>query len=431
MPWSKDNLPSNVKTLLSEDSWTDCQIETFVISANEALKENNEDKAIALGITQAKEMQNKDLDTPSVKKIKEPSGGSEITKHVSKVEVENAKEKPAVYYCKHIKAGLVGYQDETVLVQNDALKQMMKSMGGVPVYVNHQDVDYSKLEKEMDGVVSECLYNELDGCFWAKFVVTTDIGHAAVRSGYAVSNAYVPTEFGSGGEYHNIKYDREVLNGHYTHLAVVDNPRYEDACIMTPEDYKSYNMRKKAELEEFTNSKTESGARLMLKLFKKEEIKADSGVELADAFVTLENGKEKSILEMVNAMEEDMKKKEDMKNEDEKDKSKDYMSEMVNACGEDMTVKELVNRYSKMMKKNAMDEDEMKKKEEMKKKDMENEGDDDIKELEIKANAKLNEKVGEHDDVLKDIQNAKFDDKSFSKYEPMDVKTARGKALYG
>ncbi|MGB2578128.1 hypothetical protein AAIR98_000046, partial [Elusimicrobium simillimum] len=46
--------------------------------------------------------------------------------------------------------------------------------------------------------------------------------------------------------------------GYYTHLALVANPRYEEAEIMTPEDFKAYKEAKRAQLNQLQNSKDDA-----------------------------------------------------------------------------------------------------------------------------------------------------------------------------
>lgn len=173
---------------------------------------------------------------------------------------KNEKKLPERYFARHIKEGVVHYlekgQDNIYLVTNEALKKMNKSFEGKPVYVRHVDkVDVDNLREKADGYVVKSFYNEFDGAWWAEIIVVSDEGHEAVEKGWAVSNAYLPTELGVGGSYHDISYQKEVKNGVYDHLALVDNPRYEEAVIMTPEEFKNFNEGRKQELEQLKNSK--------------------------------------------------------------------------------------------------------------------------------------------------------------------------------
>lgn len=174
--------------------------------------------------------------------------------------LKNEKQLPERYYARHIKEGLVHYlengKDVLYLVKNEALKKMNESFDGQPVYVRHVDrVDMENLREQADGYVVKSFYNEFDGAWWVEMLVVSDKGHEAIKKGWAVSNCYSPTEYGEGGSYHDIDYQKEVKNGAYEHLAIVPNPRYEESVIMTPEEFKKFNEGKKQEIEKLKNSK--------------------------------------------------------------------------------------------------------------------------------------------------------------------------------
>lgn len=270
----------------------------------------------------------------------------------------NAKEEPKVFYCKHIAPGVCAYEDETILIGEETLKEMDKTFAGKPIYVNHQQVNLENLQEEADGYVAESFYLPEDGCHWAKMIIVSDKGQEAIRKGWKVSNAYVPDEFGIGGEWHNIPYNREIMKGHYTHLALVDNPRYEEAEVMTPEQFKMYKEEKRAQLKELENTKGEG--KTMFKLFKKTEV--TNSDDLSKVMVELSNGSAVSIGEMVNSVEAKLKKEEEAKN---KCNEADVLDKVVKVNGEDMTVADLIKEYEG--KCNKCNEDEEAKEEEEKK----------------------------------------------------------------
>ena len=273
---------------------------------------------------------------------------------------QNAKEEPKVFYCKHIAPGVCAYADETILIGEEALKEMDKTFAGKPIYVNHQKVDLENLQQEADGYVAESFYLPEDGSHWAKMIIVSDKGHEAIRKGWKVSNAYIPDEFGIGGEWHNVPYNREVMKAHYTHLALVENPRYEEAIVMTPEDFKTYKESKREQLKQLENSKNQKGEKRMnWKLFERKEV--TNSEEIANKMVELSNGSTVSIREMINAVEEDLKEKEAKCNE--------TLESVVKVNGEDMTVKELIKEYESKCNKCNKDEDkdEEKKEDEEKK----------------------------------------------------------------
>jgi len=309
---------------------------------------------------------------------------------LEKMEKQNASQMPKIYYCRHIEKGITGYENETIFIDDEALHKMDKTMSGVPVRVFHVDsVDVSKLEQESDGYVVESFYLELDGWHWAKFIAISDECHKAIAKGWSVSNAYVPTESGSGGECHNVPYNRKILNGKYTHLAIVPNPRYEDAKIMTPEQFEEYKKTKTAELQ------NEKKGKIMFKLFKKVPVEKDID---ENAMIQLENGKEVSLKEMIETVQNAKK------NEGEDDDDQKVNMETEIEVGEEkMPIKELVNRYLKSAKKNEDDEEEANKKNE--------EEEAKKKEEEEKKNAaeKLKQLQNAHNNVGDAIVETSFD----------------------
>ena len=368
---------------------------------------------------------------------------------------QNAKQEPQILYCRHIAQGVCGYNDETIFIGEDTLKKMDSTFAGKPLYVEHQQVDLEKLQEQADGYVVESFYLPEDASHWAKIIVVSDKGHEAVSKGWAVSNAYVPDAFGANGEWHNIPYQREITEGHYTHLAIVSNPRYEEAVIMTPEEFKQYKAAKKEQLNQLQNSKKEEGVKQtmsMFKLFKKEEMKHSE--DISKAVVELSNGKTVSIQEMINACEEDIKAKEAAKAK--KNAEEELLEKVVKVNGEDVKVSELIKAYESA-KKNAeedekKDEDEEDKDEKKSKKnedkdeekkskknkcneedaDKENE-DEDEKEDEDDKEEKKSKKNSK--DFLKALKEAEEIDNSKENNvvvaDTMDVKLARGFERYG
>lgn len=284
----------------------------------------------------------------------------------------NAKEEPKVFYCKHIAPGVCAYADETILIGEETLKGMDKTFAGKPIYVNHQKVDLENLQQEADGYVAESFYLPEDGCHWAKIIIVSDKGHEAIRKGWKVSNAYVPDEFGIGGEWHNVPYNREVMKAHYTHLALVDNPRYEEAQVLTPEDFKTYKEEKQAQLKALENQKEPKGeGKTMFKLFKKAAV--TNSDDLSNAMVELSNGTAISIGEMVNSVEKDLKEKE------EANKCNDLLEEAVTVNGEEITVKDLIKEYESKCNKCNEDKEEDEEEKKSKKASKKNEAEDEEK----------------------------------------------------
>lgn len=303
----------------------------------------------------------------------------------------NLKEENKIYYCKHIAPGVCGYLEETIFVGEETLKKMDRSFSGKPIFIDHREVNPETEKQDAVGYVIESFYLPEDGTHWAKILIIEDSAHNLIKQGWKVSNAYQATGFGVGGEWHNIPYNREVTDAHYTHLALVDNPRYEEAEILTPEEFKKYKEEKKAQIEKLQNSKsseTKQGEiKMSWKLFKKQEV--TNSDDISKVMVELSNGTTVSVGEMVNSVEKDLKEKEAKKN-----KCNEVLEKTVKVNGEDMKVSDLVKAFEKKDKKNEDDEEKAKDEE---KKDKKNESED--KEEKEESKNKKNEDVDKRKEI--------------------------------
>ncbi|NDK07861.1 DUF2213 domain-containing protein [Candidatus Gracilibacteria bacterium] len=298
------------------------------------------------------------------------------------------------YFAKHFQVGTCKYKDKVVFIDNPTIKQSMGSFDGKPVYIEHQEVDGNNLKEQSDGAVVKCFYNEIDGWYWLEFLTFTEEIDKKINMGWSVSNAYAILKKGEGGTWHNNEYDFEVLELEFNHLAVVETPRYEQSCIMTPEQFKKYNEEEKLKLNELQNSiikkENKNGGKGMFKLFstKKESLNIDDNVA-----IQLENGKDVSLSDMVKCWNEaeEEKKKEEEKKENECGYPKD--DDVVKIGDNEVSIKELKENYRNMMKKNELTEEEKKIEEEKLKKEEEenkkkNESEEEKKEEEENKNSK-------------------------------------------
>lgn len=349
-------------------------------------------------------------------------------------EKANASQYGKIYYARHMIPGLCGYDDETVLINASTMKRMAPSFEGKPIYAYAHDSRseaerVATLQETSHGYVTETFYNELDGWLWSKCLIVDDEGLAAIADGCSVSNAYIPLEYGEGGLNNNIPYDREIVDAKFTHLALVDNPRYEQACIMTPDEFKIYQDRNREQLNELRNSKTEKKGNIMLKMFKtkKEEVSSVDADTLIEVTNSKGETKEVSVQEMVNALEAAEKKKADEKKN----------SQTVKVGGKDITIEELVSSYEKLnAKKNSDDADaDDEKDNESDEDEKDNESDEDEKDNEGEDDDKGEAKnsKGRKADHFDELSNARNKSRAGSptRLETTQSKIARGKAKYG
>jgi len=289
-----------------------------------------------------------------------------------------AKQIPKIYYGMHFEAGVAEYDQQEgeatrLFINEETIKKMNPSFSGRPVYVGHREVNLDNIQNEADGYVVESFFNKPDGKCWVKFVVVSDAGHEAIMKGYKLSNSYMVKNSGPAGKWHNVDYTSEVVDGEYNHLAIVEKPRYEESIILTPEQFKEYNLRKENELKVLQNSKQESKI-MKFNFFKR--AKVDNSEEIAKTVVILKNGEEKTVEDLINMAEEkeekepkneepkkeepkneEPKKEEEPKNEEEEEDKK-----MIKVGNEEVSLKDLKNCYLSQ-KKNAEEKAEKKEEE--------------------------------------------------------------------
>lgn len=205
-----------------------------------------------------------------------------------------------VFFGLHMAPGVAEYRPAgqepyRVMLTEDTIKAMDASYSGKPVYVRHAtEIDLEKA----DGYVIESFYNPADGKHWAQFLVTTQNGLEAIRNHWKLSNCYFIKETRGGGLWHGLDYDKEVARGEYEHLAIVNDPRYEESVILTPEEFKAYNAKKVLEAKRLANSKEKKTVSLF-SLFKKEKV--ENSAELENLSVILPKSKiEKTVTQLVN-----------------------------------------------------------------------------------------------------------------------------------
>ena len=209
-------------------------------------------------------------------------------------------EQPRRYFAKHMIQGVAGYKDFNLYASNEAIKNMEKSFEGKPLVVDHQDIDHDNLKNQMDGIVVKSFYNKWDGWHWVELLAITDEAVDAIENkGWKVSNCYTPRVLDTDGTYLNIAYDQVLEGGEYDHLALVENPRYEDSIVLTAEAFKAYNEQKERQFISNSKVKKPKGKK-MFEFFKKVKIENDLNPE--ELIVKLENGKEISISEAVTKL---------------------------------------------------------------------------------------------------------------------------------
>lgn len=361
--------------------------------------------------------------------------------------IKNAKTLPKVYFGLHMLPGVAEYEEQgqkpyRIFLNEQTIKKMDPSFQGRPVYVGHVGkVEIDQIQ-EADGYVVRSFYNKADGKHWAEFIVVSDKGHEAISKGWRLSNAYFPREFGSGGLWNGVQYEREVVNGEYEHLALVPNPRYDESIILNPEQFKEYNLQKEKDLARMTNSSNKGANKMsVMKFFKKEKI--ENGADIESMSVILPESKKEVTISEAIKLADKFENMHGYANGDHMVKvGEDEMSvnDMVKECmkmREEKKANEVSAEEAKKKAENEADLDGGEKKAEADKKEAdktENKGadlDGGEKQAEKdKKSADKTENAANKEDFFETLKNAPL--KNTKAETPIDLdKSARGKSRYG
>nr|DAV00854.1 MAG TPA: protein of unknown function (DUF2213) [Caudoviricetes sp.] len=153
------------------------------------------------------------------------------TKAVNAIILGEGSEKGRPFKARFLQAGLVKYDFGVCLLQKETIDKFIDTFKGCPVIINHKD---NITESDKVGVVQNIWFSEQDGWFWCDGVLTDDKAVELVENGYNVSCQYAITDYSNNTEkklHNGNPYDKEILDGVFEHLAIVNNPRYEGAYI--------------------------------------------------------------------------------------------------------------------------------------------------------------------------------------------------------
>ncbi len=149
--------------------------------------------------------------------------------------LRNSKDWPEVFSCKFLEAGIVSYEDSDAgiaLIKKETIDSMLPSFIGRPVIIQHKSVNPDNYKVHAVGYVINARFNPDDAWFYADFIITDDEAKRLIEEeAYSVSCAYNVLDAKEGGLWHDIQFDGEITEGSFTHLALVESPRYEDSKI--------------------------------------------------------------------------------------------------------------------------------------------------------------------------------------------------------
>ena len=131
------------------------------------------------------------------------------------------------YYKKiFMTPGIVNYEndeDGVILIKKETIDEALQSFKQKPVIITHDG-------KEEVGEVVDCYYNVDKGAFVCGFNIWNEEAQQLLDNElFSISCTYKILERGEGGKYHNIDYNTEATKIYFKNLAVVENPRYQEA----------------------------------------------------------------------------------------------------------------------------------------------------------------------------------------------------------
>nr|DAJ74774.1 MAG TPA: hypothetical protein [Caudoviricetes sp.] len=140
-------------------------------------------------------------------------------------------EKGRPFKARFLQAGLVKYDFGVCLLQKETIDKFVNTFIDNPVIINHIDDIESD---DVCGTIEKVWFSPEDGWFWCSGVITDKKAVKLISEGYNVSCQYRITDYSENTEnklHNGNPYDKEILDGVFEHLAIVENPRYEGAFI--------------------------------------------------------------------------------------------------------------------------------------------------------------------------------------------------------
>jgi len=291
--------------------------------------------------------------------------------------VDNPKLKAETFKARFLEAGVVQYADEMVLIKPENLLTIALKFKGAKVIIDHKEVTADNAN-EIVGYMNNIWIGD-DGWAWCDFTVNDAEALELINKGYSVSCAYIPVGSGSGGTKNNVPYDREIIDivedDEVTHLAIVENPRYEDAIIL--------------------KNSIKNKVMNIFKLTSKKEVKENSVKEIElESSVFEIDGEEVAVSNLMAAYknQKDEEKKEEEK-ENECEEAKVNADDEFEIDGEMVKVSEMAKAF-KAAKKNA-EEEEKKNAEEKEEEEKKENEEEEEKKKEAKKNSVDAEKITE------------------------------------
>jgi hypothetical protein len=141
------------------------------------------------------------------------------------------------FKCRFITPGIISYKDVNGgvdLVRKEVIDECLNSMVGAVLTIKHPPKELIIERNFTDvahGKVDKVGYDEATGFYFAEGTVETDAARERINAGDGVSCGFSVLEAGDGGTWMQVPYTQEDRKIEFHHIALVENPRIEDADI--------------------------------------------------------------------------------------------------------------------------------------------------------------------------------------------------------
>jgi hypothetical protein len=157
---------------------------------------------------------------------------------------ENSKSWARPFSARLLQAGVVSYKDQNrgvSLLRHETIAKCAQTFVGRPVVVcpvdnsgarfKHERLTPENMKALGHGYVTKVYFNAADGWWWGDGVVDTDEAQKAIAKVGLCSCSYEGATVARPGKRNDVPYDNEIVEFTGKHVAVVHNPRYEEARI--------------------------------------------------------------------------------------------------------------------------------------------------------------------------------------------------------
>lgn len=128
-----------------------------------------------------------------------------------------------------LEPGVVKFGDKNLMIyiSQKTIDRYSHRLKGKPITVGHiAGITENNAQQHSVGDVAVC--DKPGDCI---VTIKDEEADKRISNGERFSCCWIPIKWGPGGTWHNIPYDKELLEMDFTHLAIVPDPRYENVEV--------------------------------------------------------------------------------------------------------------------------------------------------------------------------------------------------------